>query len=146
MIKISRLADYATVLMSVLAKHGGCKACAELAQMTCIKLPTVRKVMKLLLEAGLVQSIQGSNGGYQLVQTADHIAVVDIIAAIDGVPAMTECAKVAAQCDQMQTCGLRGNWQRINQLVLNVLKQVSLADMLQPSEQPLVFHADADNH
>ena len=144
MIKISRLADYATVLMSVLAKHGGCLASAELAALSCIKLPTVRKVMKQLVEAGLVESIQGVSGGYQLARSDEDIAVVDIIAAIDGVPAMTECAKVGANCEQIQTCGLRGNWQRINQLVLDVLKQVSLADMLKPTEQPLVFHTNAD--
>ncbi len=141
MIKISRLADYATVLMSVLARNGNCLASADLAAQTRITLPTVRKVMKLLHEQQLVQSIQGAAGGYQLIKSPEAISVVDIIAAIDGVPAMTECVKTENSCDQLATCGLSGNWKMINQLVINTLKRVSLADMIAPMEKPLVFHA-----
>lgn len=145
MLKISRLADYATIFMSVLAEHAQCVASAELALKTHINLPTVRKVMKLLLEAGLVTSVQGANGGYQLTKPADQMTIVEIIAAIDGLPAMTECAKHAGQCEQQSNCSLRGNWQQINRLVINVLDQVSLADMIKPMEQPLVFHAANSN-
>ncbi len=139
MLKISRLADYATVLMSVLAATQSSMASGELANKTQIKRPTVRKVMKLLNEAGLVQSSQGAMGGYCLVDVPENISVVSIVSAIDGSPAITECAKADVQCEQVNTCGLRGNWQRINQLVVNVLSNVSLADMMKPTEQPLVF-------
>lgn len=141
MIKISRLADYATVLMSVLARSGNCLASADLASQTHIALPTVRKVMKLLHEQQLVQSIQGVAGGYQLINPPEAISIVDIIAAIDGIPAMTECVKTQNSCEQLATCGLSGNWQMINQLVISALKQVSLADMIAPLEQPMIFHA-----
>ncbi len=141
MLKISRLADYATVLMAVLATENSSLASGELADKTCIKLPTVRKVMKLLNEAGLVTSSQGASGGYCLAHPAEAISMVAIIAAIDGLPAMTECAKQHITCEQVETCGLRGNWQRINQLVVQVLEDVSLAEMIKPMEQPLVFHS-----
>lgn len=141
MLKISRLADYATVLMAELAVDNNCVATADLATRAHIGLPTTRKVMKQLNEAGLVESIQGASGGYQLAHSADAIRILDIIAAIDGQPAITECAKVDSQCEQVNTCGLRGNWQRINQLVVDALSGVSLADMLQPQAVPLVFHA-----
>lgn len=141
MLKISKLADYATVVMSTLSLQAAphCSA-ALLAEESHIALPTVSKVLKRLNEAGLVKSVRGANGGYQLARLPVDISVVEIIAAIDGEPALTECSHAAGDCAVDQFCGLRANWQRINQMVLNVLQEVSLADMGQTGEAPLVFH------
>jgi FeS assembly SUF system regulator len=147
MLKISRLADYATVLMSALGQSQGAPMPTKmLAENTSINIPTVRKVMRLLLDAHLVSSLQGVTGGYSLIRPSDQISIVDIIAAIDGMPAMTECAKASPGCHHIMHCNLSGNWQRINAVVQSVLQKVSLADMLTPNELPLTFYERTKNN
>lgn len=140
MLKISRLADYAAVVMHFLATHELEQASANLiAERTSLAQPTVSKVLKLLNEAGLVDSVRGVNGGYHLSRTPKEISVAEIIAAIDGAPALTQCCEGVCEIDHR--CGLRGNWQFINRLVIDVLKSISLKDMLQPltSSTPITF-------
>lgn len=133
MIKISKLADYATVILSWLAKHPDQMASTnQIADGTRLPIPTVRKVLKMLNEARLVTSVRGTQGGYELSRQASDITVADIVHAIDGELAMTECSREALLCTRNDFCGLRHNWQYINFLVARLLQQVSLADMEQP--------------
>jgi DNA-binding IscR family transcriptional regulator len=46
---------------------------------------------------------------------------------------MTECAVHAGQCSHEVHCGVRGPWQRISQVVVRSLREVSLAEMIAPA-------------
>lgn len=143
MLKISRLADYSTVIMSYLAtRHEQYQSAAMVALHTGIALPTVSKILKMLNDAALLISTRGSNGGYQLVRAAHEISVADIIIAIDGSPAVTQCCDEENDCEHDRDCGLRANWQMINQIITDVLYSLSLADMQKPlpRETPIQFH------
>ncbi len=145
MLKISRLADYATLVMDYLARHSAQRYSATLlAEKLHIGTPTVSKVLKLLNEAGLLVSVRGAAGGYQLAKPADKISVASIITAIDGKPAMTECSHSASQCAQASSCGLSSNWQLINTIIYDVLNSLSLSDMSKPLTDeisvPLLMH------
>lgn len=143
MLKISRLADYSTVVMHFLANHADQHfSAASIAERTGLALPTVSKLLKQLSEAQLLQSSRGANGGYGLAHAADDISVADIIIAIDGQMAMTECSKGDNVCELDGNCQVRGNWQYINSVVLNVLRQLSLTDMgksMADGETPIHF-------
>jgi FeS assembly SUF system regulator len=142
MLKISRLADYATVIMNFLVRHGDASFSASaIAEQTLIRTPTVSKLLKMLQEAGLLQSSRGAAGGYRLAKAATEINLVDIIQAIDGKPAITACSQATHDCELTQECELKTNWQYINRVVCDVLKNISLQDMQQSlQEQPLHFH------
>lgn len=129
MLKISRLADYATTVMTILASRQECFSAAQIARATPLSMATVSKVLKLLNESKLVNSERGVNGGYQLARPPGAISIAEIITAIDGRPAMTECGRSENQCKHDAVCGLRNNWQLINKLVFKVLDSLSLADM-----------------
>ncbi len=62
----------------------------------------------------------------------DDISVAEIIAAIEGPIAMTECSVEEGLCAQESICSLRGNWQRISVAVARAMEGVSLAEMAQP--------------
>ncbi len=142
MLKISKLADYGTIIASFLAKSPGERFSASLiAEQTHIPAPTVSKVLKRLSQHNLVTSVQGANGGYYLTRAADAISLVELVAAIDGSPALTECSQSNNCCTQDAHCSLRSNWQFINNLVLDVLRDITLADMLKPLALPLRFHS-----
>lgn len=133
MLKISKLADYGTRILFVLANRLDERLSAsEVAEATHIALPTVSKVLKLLNEAELVNSERGVNGGYQLARAPEAIGMADIIGAIDGAVAVTECNKGDTICGHSSICELRSHWQLINGVILTVLKRLTLADLRSP--------------
>ncbi len=141
MLKISKMADYAIVIMSYLALKPDCRLSAsEVARATHLSVPTVSKVLKLLQEFNLLSSERGSSGGYQLIRKAHEISVAEMITAVDGRPAITECGHGVNHCERESVCSLKGNWQLINQAVYAVLADLRLSDMLKPLSQPIHFH------
>jgi FeS assembly SUF system regulator len=137
MLRVSKLSDYATVLLGHLAAAPArVRAATDLAEATRLELPTVSKVLKLLGSAGLVESYRGVSGGYRLARPPEQISVAQIVEAIDGPIGMTECAVHAGQCSHEVHCGVRGPWQRISQVVVRSLREMSLAEMIAPAPSP----------
>ena len=134
MLKVSRLADYATTVMSILASRQMERfSAAEIARLTpLLSAATVSKVLKLLNESKLVNSERGVNGGYQLARAPELISIAEIVTAIDGRPAMTECSRGKNQCEHDAVCSLRDNWQFINAKMFEILDSLSLANMRKP--------------
>ncbi len=129
MIKISKLADYAISICHALMSEPASLSAAKIAKKTLIPEPTVSKILKLLTDADLLVSVQGPKGGYQLAKSAEKISLAELITAIDGRPALTECCKTAYDCARDNVCGQQSNWKKINELVFAVLEGVSLQDM-----------------
>ena len=120
------------VMVELNASQGEVLSAHALADSSHLELPTVSKVLKLLVKTGLVDSYRGANGGYSLERKASDISVAEIIAAIEGPIAMTECSVEEGLCAQESICSLRGNWQRISVAVAKAMEGVSLAEMAQP--------------
>jgi FeS assembly SUF system regulator len=132
-LRVSKLTDYATVVMTCLAAEGdGVLSAQALAERAHLEVPTVSKLLKQLAQAGLVASSRGINGGYRLVRAPERITIADIVTAMEGPIGMTECSAHAGLCGHEPHCGVRVNWQRINQAIAGALANVSLADMLHP--------------
>lgn len=129
MLRISKLTDYAILIMVELTRDGETLSAHTLAQRVGVEVPTASKVLKLLSRNGLLQSFRGPSGGYRVPRRANEISVAEVIAAIEGPIAMTECSVEEGLCSQEESCGLRGNWQRISVAVAEALDKVSLAEM-----------------
>lgn len=137
MLRVSKLSDYATVLLGHLAAAPArVRPAADLAEAARLELPTVSKVLKLLGSAGLVESYRGVSGGYRLARPPEQISVAQIVEAIDGPIGMTQCAVHVGQCSHEDHCGVRGPWQRISQVVVQALRGMSLAQMIAPAAAP----------
>ena len=133
MLRISKLTDYAILVMVELTRDGEMLSAHALAERIHVEVPTASKVLKLLSGAGLLDSFRGANGGYRVKRTAGEISVAEVIAAIEGPIAMTECSVEEGLCTQEDNCELRGNWQRISLAVAEALNKVSLAEMGSPA-------------
>ena len=130
MLRVTRLTDYATVVLTVLATRPGVVLSAvELADAAGLEVPTVAKVLTPLAQAGLVEGFRGAGGGYRLVRDAADISLVEIVEAMEGPLGMTECSLHAGNCGIEQSCGVRANWRRINDVVADALRGVTLAQM-----------------
>ncbi|MGQ4880475.1 SUF system Fe-S cluster assembly regulator [Billgrantia sp. LNSP4103-1] len=130
MLKLSRLTDYAAVILAQIARHPEqSHAAAELAETVQLPHPTVSKTLKMLVKAGLLESRRGAQGGYSLARPASRITAIDIITAMEGPVAMTECSHAGGDCDLLSTCGVSDNWQRVSLAVRTLLDSVTLAHL-----------------
>jgi FeS assembly SUF system regulator len=136
MLRVSKLTDYATVVMTCLAAGEGVTSAQALAERARLELPTVSKLLKQLAQAGLVASTRGINGGYRLARAPDRITIADVVTAMEGPIGMTECSAHAGLCGHEPHCGVRVNWQRISHAIEGALASVTIADMLHPPTKP----------
>ena len=143
MLKLSKLADYGIVVMTYLAHEPAqVRAANEVATSTRVALPTVSKVLKLLSHGRLVVSVRGAKGGYRLARSPGAISIAEVIHALEGPLAMTECTSAVGACTQEPYCAVRGNWQRINETIYHALARVTLADMVGPPPGRVVAVSD----
>lgn len=129
MIKISKLADYSISIVHAMIDEHECVSASKIAKKTLIPEPTVSKILKKLAEAHLVFSSQGPKGGYQLSKSAEKITLAELITAIDGKPAMTECCKTTYDCARDRICGQKSNWKKINKKIMTMLDGISVSEM-----------------
>ncbi|MDJ0654808.1 MAG: SUF system Fe-S cluster assembly regulator [Xanthomonadales bacterium] len=138
MLRLSKLTDYAIVVMTDMADEPETVfSAAELAGRTHLEQPTVAKVLKALTKSGLIRSYRGANGGYRLGPQPRNISVAQIISAMEGPIGMTECSVHEGLCAQEAVCTTRSNWRRISQAVEMALNDVTLQDMTQPMVPPI---------
>ena len=133
MLRISKLADYSTVIMVHLAKQGDklCNA-RDISAETHLALPTVSKLLKRLLASGLLISFRGVTGGYRLQRSPAEISIADIIYALEGRAALTECSAHSNSCSLQSVCSIQDNWRLISQAIETALESVSLEALSVP--------------
>ena len=134
MLRISKLADYATVILVHLTRHSEqlCNA-RDIAHDTRLTVPTVSKLLKRLTNAGLLVSVRGASGGYRLQRLPREISVREILSALDELHGLTECREHTNVCALEHVCHVQGNWRLISQVIENTLEQVSLEALATPS-------------
>ncbi|MFA5081780.1 MAG: SUF system Fe-S cluster assembly regulator [Hydrogenophilaceae bacterium] len=133
MLKIAKLTDYATGLMVQLSQSPQRRVSAQqLATELGLPKATVAGLLKKLGRAGLVASTRGAGGGYSLTREPRAIALTDVITAIEGPLALTECALADGRCSLEKDCATRPHWRSINQAVQATLALMNLADMTRP--------------
>ncbi len=139
MLRLTKLTDYGILLMTRMASSGQERfSAAELAGSTHIPMPTVSKILQMLLHEGMLDSVRGAHGGYRLTRAATEINVRDIINVFEGSIALTECnLDDGGSCDQHDVCSTSNNWKRINQAVRQALEDISLADMTEQDFVPV---------
>ena len=150
MLKLSKLTDYAVVVLVRLAQTdrpgdtaGGVQTSPGIAAATGIPEPTVAKVLKILAGSDLVASQRGARGGYRLLRPLTAIPIADVIAAIDGPIALTACVDGSAGgCESERLCPVRGRWDPVNTAIQTALGAITLADM-QEAAIPRAFRVPA---
>jgi FeS assembly SUF system regulator len=133
MLRMTKLTDYGIVLLTQFAvrQDAGPMTAREIASTAKLPLPTVGKLLKQLCHNGLLSSHRGIKGGYSLARSAREITVAQIIEALEGPMALTEC-QAPGVCEQESFCSVKPNWLVINRTVREALSKVTLADMTRP--------------
>jgi FeS assembly SUF system regulator len=141
MIRLGKLTDYGLVLMTYIARNhdGSLHTARDLAAESRLALPTVSKLLKELLQGGLLVSHRGIKGGYSLAKTPREISVAEIIAVLEGPIALTECSTdISGVCDLEPCCPIKNNQRIISQAVRGALAGVMLSDLIQPLQLTMI--------
>ena len=134
--RLTSLADYAVVMMAAAARHpaGERLSAGLLAQETGVPLPTAQKLMGRLAGAGLLSSARGAGGGFTLAREAGGISLADIVEAVEGPIAMTNCVEGSVQdCALEGSCRVKPHLNAVNFAVRGALQGVSLASLAEAS-------------
>lgn len=133
--RLSRLADYAVVVMCEAARQCGAgrASAAALASATELPVPTVQKVVSRLTAAGLLRSVRGAHGGFQLGRPAAAITLADIVEAMEGPIALTICHE-EDRCPVDSGCRVRPHWRAVNQAMRGALAGISLVTLAREKE------------
>ena len=130
MLRLSKLADYAVVVLVRLSRGEVVQTAPGIAAATGVPEPTVAKVLKVLSGAGLVVSRRGARGGYRLARPLRDISVAEAITAIDGPIALTACVEGSGcGCEATASCPVHGKWSPVNDAVRAALGAITLADL-----------------
>jgi FeS assembly SUF system regulator len=130
MLRLNKLTDYAVILLTTLAGRSNVVTVAELAEQTAIPTPTIAKILKKLAKSDILGAQRGAAGGYRLVKPTSAVTMADIIAAMDGPIALTDCVDGHIKnCNIQNICSMHGHWEKINRAVRGALESVTLADM-----------------
>lgn len=138
MIRMNKLTDYAILVLTHAARTPAPSHTArDLAAQTHVPLPTVSKILKELHKAGVVVSHRGIKGGYSLARPADAISVADVVQALEGPIALTECSgETTGLCGLEPRCLVANNWRTISAAVREALGRISLSALAHPLPKP----------
>ncbi len=128
MLRITKITDYGFVLLAYMASQDRdlLHNAKDLSATSGLALPTVSKVLKILTQGHILKSHQGSKGGYTLARSAKEITAVEIIEAVEGPVAITDCSGTEG-CER--NCQVSDSWQKVNGTIVRTLKELTLADM-----------------
>jgi FeS assembly SUF system regulator len=132
-LRVSKLTDYAVVVLSRLEAEGGVQTAPGLSAGTGIAEPTVAKVLKMLSQAGLVEGQRGPRGGYRLLRPLAELPLSEVIVAVDGPIALTACVDGGfGLCEAERICPVRGRWDPVNAAIRDALSGIKVAEIAAP--------------
>ena len=150
MLRLSKKADYALMAMKHLTLRGdrGSSSAREIAEQYDIPIELLAKVLQRLVRRGLLESHQGTRGGYKLARVASMISVADVIQGIDGPVRWTACSTDAGTCEQYSKCNVRDPLWRVRERILAALGECTIAELAAdtppvPAARPAVLHPHA---
>ena len=134
MLRITKMTDYAVLILANLALHDNKLLTAkEIASETHISLPTTQKILKKLNRKNLVISKQGASGGYSLDPETKKLSLATLLEKLDGDLSITQCSSNHDQCEVEDFCNIGNAWQMINQRVQWALNDITLGDLIHPT-------------
>jgi Rrf2 family protein len=146
-LSLTRKTDYALVALTGLAASAPASlSAAELARSLHLPLPALRNILKVLAQHGIVIASQGATGGYRLARTAERITLAQVVHAIEGPARLVMCcgdhsAPQSEHCNLEDACRIKATVRSVHQRLVNVLEEVTLAQIVAGAAQPHDRHS-----
>lgn len=133
MLRLSKKVDYGLMSLMHLAQHPerSSWSAREIAENYDIPLELLSKILQKLVQKGLLVSHPGTHGGYSLSRPPHRISAAEVIEAIEGPWSLTSCVSDDGLCGQFEKCNLKSPLQRLNDLVIQTFRDLSIEQMSQ---------------
>jgi len=130
-LRISRKIDYGLRAMIYLASIApeAVVPFREIARQMMIPEDFLAKILKTLVDHGLVKSARGPHGGYALARPPNAINFLEVIEAVEGPIAINVCLDGEDPCAKAQACTMVGVWRRGQERMLEVYRGTLLCDL-----------------
>lgn len=132
--KITREADYALRIVSMLAFETSQVEAKTISEQKLIPYRFTLKILRKLVQAGIVKSFRGVNGGYMLNKDVSEISLYDVIETIDGVIDINRCIGEPDICPNSGDCKIQNALLDARQILVDHLKSVSIETVLSDEE------------
>lgn len=132
LVKLSTRGKYGVYAMIYLAQHAG-EGPKTLQKIAELGLPEqyLEQLLGSLRRAGLVTTVRGAQGGYQLARSPDEITARHIIEAMEGPLNLSECVGEPENvCPRGSHCAARGLWAYLTNEINGLLSSITLTDMV----------------
>lgn len=152
---LSTRGRYAVMAMVDLATQGHARpvCLAEISERQEIPLAYLEQIFGKLRKSGLVKSVRGPGGGYQLQRPSAEIWISDVIQAAEESIKMTRCSSGPSGCMAPKTrCLTHDLWEGLGNQIYQYLRSVSLEDVCErrlrgrplfESKAPIAFEVTA---
>lgn len=145
---LSTKGRYGLKMMFELAKrHGkGTMSLKDIAKSQELSETYLEQLVSHLRKAGLVNSIRGAQGGYELSRAPAEITVGEIIRTLEGPLAPADCVvDTEPECAKAGYCVTRPIWEKIMESINSVIDSITLQDMINDYQKLNVFNEGESN-
>ena len=135
MIQISKRVEYALRAVIYLASLPAdrVESFRDIAEQQKVPKDFLAKILRSLVDAGVLRSVRGSAGGFALRMDPGQISFLDVIVATEGPIALNDCCAAGDGCARMGICSMETVWRRAERAMLEVFSQTYISDvMLKP--------------
>jgi Rrf2 family protein len=136
--KITAQEEYGLRCLLRLARAAdGALTLPEIAEAEGLSVPHVAKLMGVMRQAGLIDSVRGRSGGYRLAKAPEEIRLGSLLLTL-GEPLFDEadyCQKHAGiapdgVCVNQAGCTIKSLWLTLEQWMRATLNRITIADLL----------------
>jgi Rrf2 family nitric oxide-sensitive transcriptional repressor len=144
MLQLTKRTEYGLIALVHMADRGGTLVSVrEIGEHYPIPKRLLAEVLKDLCRSNLVQSQRGAGGGYMLARSADSITLSEVVAALEGRPALSSCENFSSprhvECEIEGVCPIRSPLHRIRDGIWSLMERTTLRSLARPS--PAAMHA-----
>lgn len=134
MIRITKQTDYALVLLGqfISPEAEVPYSAKRLSEETHLPEPIVGKILKILNNQGILNSVRGASGGYVLACNPDELSIADVVEAVEGPILLTDCSCPEGICEYQTRCPMKENFRHINHALREAFRSISLRMMTTP--------------
>ena len=143
MIKFKRTTEYALIALhhmhhKEITTAGTVTSARKVADRFNLPFEITAKTLQRLRDTGIIQSAQGSRGGYHLSKDLEQVSLKNFLTLLEGDQATVPCSHSDTDCNLVQLCPIQGFMFGVSSKILTVLEQISLKELVlsQPIHTP----------
>lgn len=132
--KITLESDYALRLVEILAREDRILDANSLSEITGVSTKFALKILRKLMDTGIVCSFKGAHGGYRLKKSPKEITMKDVIVIFEGPIMISRCLDCDYICSRMgsekERCAYHRAYCAISKQLAEHLDSVTIQSVL----------------